>query len=354
MKAILLAGGKGTRLRPLTLNIPKPIVPIFNRPFLLYQLDLLKQVASIDEVILSLNYQPDRIEELIGNIHNLGIKIRYLIEPQPLGTAGAIRFASEFLDDTVIILNGDVLTELNLSAVLQYHRSREANATIVLKPVENPSAYGLVEVDQDGNVKRFLEKPEAEEISCNTINAGVYVIEPSTLHRIPKDKPWSIERSFFPALINDGERFVAYVSSGYWIDIGTPASYRQVHRDIMDGHFPTEPFRSKPKGTVVVADSAQIEDGVTLEGPCFIDEGVVVKTGARIGAYTVLGRKCEVGNNVNIEASILWPSCSIEAEAFLNDVVLGQGCHIGRNAVIQSGVTLGDKAVVPDYDGFNR
>ena len=197
-------------------------------------------------------------------------------------------------------------------------------------------------MDQDSNVKRFLEKPEAEEISCNTINAGVYVIEPSTLHRIPKDKPWSIERSFFPALINDGERFVAYVSSGYWIDIGTPASYRQVHRDIMDGHFPTEPFRSKPKGTVVVADSA------------LIDEGVVVKTGARIGAYTVLGRKCEVGNNVNIEASILWPSCAIGEEASLSDVVLGRGCHIGRNAVIQSGVTLGDKAVVPDYDGFNR
>jgi len=347
MKAILLAGGKGTRLRPLTSNMPKPIVPILNRPFLLYQLDLLRRVGSVDEVILSLNYQPDRIEELISSLPDLGLKIRYLVEPQPMGTAGAIRFALDFLDDTAIIFNGDVLAELDLKAVLQFHRTRGANATIVLKPVENPSAYGLVEVDQDRNVKRFIEKPGNQKLDCNTINAGVYVIEPSILHRIPKDTPWSIERSFFPALVDDGERFVAYVSTGYWIDIGTPRSYRQVHRDIMDGRFPTEPFRSRPKGALVVAASAKIEDGVTLEGPCFIDEEVVVKTGARIGAYTVLGRKCEVGNNANIETSILWPSCAIGEQASLSDVVLGQGCYIAPNAVV-SEVTLGDKTVVPD------
>lgn len=327
--------------------MPKPIVPILNRPFLLYQLDLLRRVGSVDEVILSLNYQPDRIEELISSLPDLGLKIRYLVEPQPMGTAGAIRFALDFLDDTAIIFNGDVLAELDLRAVLQFHRTRGANATIVLKPVENPSAYGLVEVDQDGNVKRFIEKPGNQKLDCNTINAGVYVIEPSILHRIPKDTPWSIERSFFPALVDDGERFVAYVSTGYWIDIGTPRSYRQVHRDIMDGRFPTEPFRSRPKDALVVAASAKIEDGVTLEGPCFIDEEVVVKTGARIGAYTVLGRKCEVGNNANIETSILWPSCAIGEQASLSDVVLGQGCYIAPNAVV-SEVTLGDKTVVPD------
>src|SRR5919197_826150 len=169
MKAILLAGGKGTRLRPLTIHTPKPIVPIFNRPFLHYQLDLLKQV--------------------------------------------------------------------DLAAVIALHRDRKAKATIVLTPVDNPTAYGLVETDADSSIRRFLEKPKPEEITCNTINAGIYVLEPDTFDRIPKDTPWSIERSFFPSLIERGETFVAYVYQGYWIDIGTPEKYMQVHRDIMDGRY---------------------------------------------------------------------------------------------------------------------
>src|SRR6266550_2662730 len=210
MKAILLAGGKGTRLRPLTVHTPKPIVPIFDRPFLHYQLDLLKQVPEIDEVILSLNYQPRRIEE---------------------------------------VFNGDVLTQLDLAAVIALHRERQAKATIVLTPVDNPTAYGLVETDAHGNVQRFLEKPNADEITCDTINAGIYVLEPDTFDRIPKDTPWSIERSFFPSLIERKETFVAYVYRGYWIDIGTPEKYMQVHRDIMDRHYSGHralPFTAKP------------------------------------------------------------------------------------------------------------
>src|SRR5438876_730998 len=185
MKAILLAGGKGTRLRPLTIHTPKPIVPIFDRPFLHYQLDLLKQVPEIDEVILSLNYQPRRIEEIFGAGDSAGIAIRYVVEPAPLGTAGAVRYAGESLHESVVVFNGDVLTEVDLTAVIALHRARKARATIVLTPVENPSAYGLVETDAEGNIRRFLEKPKADEITCNTINAGIYVLEPDTFDRIP-------------------------------------------------------------------------------------------------------------------------------------------------------------------------
>ncbi len=200
MKAILLAGGKGTRLRPLTVHTPKPIVPILNRPFLYYQIDLLKQVPAIDEVILSLNYQPRRIEEVFGEGEGLGVRLRYVVEPMPLGTAGAVRYAGDSLKDSVVVFNGDVLTEVDLAAVLRLHRERKAKATIVLTPVENPRAYGLVETDAAGNILRFLEKPGEDEITCNTINAGIYVLEPDTFDRIPKDTAWSIERSFFPSL----------------------------------------------------------------------------------------------------------------------------------------------------------
>src|SRR4029077_9243467 len=210
MKAIMLAGGKGTRLRPLTIHTPKPIVPIFERPFLHYQLDLLKKVPEIDEVVLSLNYQPRRIEEIFGDGGDTGLSIRYVGEPLPLRTARAGRYAGESLRESIVVFNGDVLTEIDLAAVIRLHRERQAKATIVLTPVDNPAAYGLVETDAFGNIQRFLEKPKPEEITSNTINAGIYVLEPDTFDRIPKDTPWSIERSFFPSLIERGERFCAY------------------------------------------------------------------------------------------------------------------------------------------------
>ena len=348
MKAIMLAGGKGTRLRPLTIHTPKPIVPIFERPFLHYQLDLLKQVPEIDEVILSLNYQPRRIEEIFGNGDTAGLNIRYVVEPAPLGTAGAVRYAGESLHESVVVFNGDVLTNVDLAAVLKLHRERKAKATIVLTPVENPLAYGLVETDDSGNVKRFLEKPKLEEITCNTINAGIYVLEPDTFDRIPKDEPWSIERSFFPSLIERGETFVAYIYDGYWIDIGTPEKYAQVHRDIMDGRCHTVPFGEK-LGSAWISPQARVEEGAIIEAPCFIDEGAVVKAGARIGPYSVIGRQCHIEEHAVVEQSILWSSTRVSQEAQVRRSILGRHCHIGRSATVDDGVVLGDKSVVTDF-----
>jgi mannose-1-phosphate guanylyltransferase len=349
MKAILLAGGKGTRLRPLTVHTPKPIVPILNRPFLYYQIDLLTQVPEIDEVILSLNYQPRRIEEIFGEGAGLGVRLRYVVEPMPLGTGGAIRYAGDSLTDSVVVFNGDVLTEVDLGAVLRLHRERRAKATIVLTPVENPRAYGLVETDAEGNIKRFLEKPGEDEITCNTINAGIYVLEPDTFDRIPKDTAWSIERSFFPSLIERGETFVAYVYNGYWIDIGTPAKYLQVHRDIMDGRYQAPPFAGTPPGTSWVAADAKVEQGVEMQGPCFIDEGVVLKAGVRVLPYSVIGRHTHVSEGAIIDGSIVWPNGWIGPEAIVKGSILGRNCHIGRNVAIENPVQLGDKTAVTDY-----
>ena len=348
MKAILLAGGKGTRLRPLTLHTPKPIVPIFDRPFLHYQLDQLKRVPEIDEAILSLNYQPRRIEEIFGDGHEAGLHLRYVVEPAPLGTAGAIRYAGDQLRESVVVFNGDVMTGIDLSAVIALHRERKARATIVLTPVENPTAYGLVETDKAGNIQRFLEKPNPDEITCNTINAGIYVLEPETFDRIPKDVPWSIERSFFPSLIERGETFVAYTDTGYWIDIGTPEKYVQVHRDVMDGRFKTVPF-ADGKGTTRISPGARIEDGAIVEAPCFIDEGAVVKAGARIGPYSIIGRHCHIEEHAVIEESIIWPDTRIGQEARVRRAILARHCHVGRNAVVGEGAVLGDKSVVTDF-----
>ena len=350
MKAILLAGGMGTRLRPLTAHTPKPIVPIFNRPFLYYQLDLLRQIPEIDEVILSLNYQPRRIEEIFGDGADLGLRIRYVVEPQPLGTAGAVKYAEEFLTDSVVVFNGDVLTQIDLASVIRLHRERKAKATIVLTPVSNPSAYGLVETDAAGNVTRFLEKPKPDEITCDTINAGIYVLEPETFDRIPANTNWSIERSYFPSLVERAETFVAYIYRGYWIDIGTRQKYMAVHRDIMDGRYQAPPF-SGAQALSWISPEARVEDGARIEGPCFIDEGAVIKSGARIGAYSVIGKHCHIEEKAEISGSILWPNTWVGAEATLTGCVLGRHCHAGRAVTISAGAVLGDKSVLTDYTG---
>ena len=348
MRAILLAGGKGTRLRPLTLHTPKPIVPIFDRPFLRYQIDLLRQVPEIDEIVLSLNYQPGRIEEVFGDGTELGVHLRYVVEPTPLGTGGAIKFAAgEALEEPLVVFNGDVFTSVDLPSVIRLHRERAARATIVLTPVENPSAYGLVQTDADGNVVDFLEKPSTDQISCNTINAGIYVLEPQTLERIPKDTTFSIERGYFPSLVKNRETFVAVVSDGYWIDIGTPEKYRQAHRDIMDGRFVAAPFDAAP-GKALVSPDARVDDDVVFEGPCFVDRGVVIKKGARIGRYSVIGRNCHVGEDAVIDGAILWPNTWVDREAHVGGAIAGDHSHFGRNVEVAGGV-FGDKSVVTDY-----
>ena len=241
-----------------------------------------------------------------------------------------------------------MLTEIDLAAVIARHRERKAAATIVLTPVANPSAYGLVESDANGNVQRFLEKPSPDEITCNTINAGIYVLEPRTLDRIPKDTPWSIERSFFPSLIERGDTFVAYVNQGYWIDIGTPEKYMQAHCDIMDGRYQAAPFAGAAS-SAHVSPQARIEDGVSIEPPCFIDSGVVVKAGARIGPYSVLGRDCHIEEQATVEGAIVWADSRIAQQAVVRRSIVGRHCHIGRNATLEDGIVLGDKSVVTDY-----
>ncbi|MEO6223904.1 MAG: NDP-sugar synthase, partial [Vicinamibacterales bacterium] len=248
----------------------------------------------------------------------------------------------------VVVFNGDVLTSVDLPALLALHRERKAHATIVLTPVDNPSAFGLVETDAEGNVTAFREKPTAEEITVNTINAGIYIIEGETLERIPAGTPYSIERAYFPSLIERREAFIAHVYRGYWIDIGTREKYQQVHTDIMTGRFNAPPFQDA-SGTAVVSPDARIESGATIETPCFIDAGVVVKNGARIGAHSVIGAHSHVSEDAQIDGAILWPHTWVDRHAKLGALVAGRHSQFGRNTEVSGSALLGDNSVITDF-----
>ena len=349
MKAILLAGGFGTRLRPLTLNTPKPIVPIFDRPFLYYQIDLLKQLPEIDEVILSLNYQPDKVEARVGDGTEAGIRVRYLVEPSPRGTGGAVKFAEPHLDGTVIVFNGDVLTQIDLAALLERHRSRGARATIVLTPVDNPAAYGLVETDANDNVCRFLEKPSPHEITCDTINAGIYVLEPDTFDRIPPDTKYSIERRYFPSLVERRETFVAYVDRGYWLDIGSPEKYLQAHRDIMSGRCNAQPYSEHPSADPLIHPDARVDRSARLEGPCFVGARAQIQGDAQVAPYSVVCASAIISARARIDGAIIWPEAIVGPNAVVRNAIIGRCARVEADAVVGPGAVLGDGSVVTSY-----
>ena len=347
MKAVILAGGKGTRLRPLTLHTPKPIVPILDRPFLSFQIDSLLK-CGISEIILSLSYQPRHIEQIFGDGAEMGVKVIYSVEPEPLGTAGAVKKAEPFLTHRTVVFNGDVLSDIDLPAVFEFHERQGAKATIVLAAVENPSAYGLVETDPDGRVRRFLEKPGYDEITCNTINAGVYVLEPDVFSYIPAETNYSFERGLFPTLLREKVPFYAYVHRGYWIDIGTPEKYLKVHQDILRGACRLTGVRPQP-GEAYVDPEASVDPASQVTGPCYIGAGTVVKAGAEIRPYAVIGKNSRIEEGAVVENSVLWSNVRVGAEARVQGALVGRNTHIGRNAQVHGGVVLGDKSVVTDY-----
>lgn len=341
MKGLILAGGKGTRLRPLTLNTPKPIVPVANSPFLLYQIDLMLS-AGIHEVILSLSYQPRKIEDLLKDGTDYGVSIRYAVEGTPLGTGGAFKNAEEHLDSTTVVFNGDILTGLDLAAVVRKHKEAGAVATIVLTAVDNPSAYGLVETAPDGSVRRFIEKPGPDEITCNTINAGAYVLESSVLRYMPKDEPYSFERGLFPTLLERRERVISFILDKYWIDIGTPKKYLEVHQDILAGKF------SSSRVPASALDRSALPRDVTIDSKSILDADVTIRSGARI-ENSVIGRNCKIEEGAQIIDSVIWAGTTLDAGSRVEGAILGKGCYVGRSVTLRPGVVLGDKTVATDF-----
>jgi mannose-1-phosphate guanylyltransferase len=343
MQALILAGGKGTRLRPLTVYTPKPIVPVINRPFLTYQLENLRR-AGVTDIVLSLNYQPDKIEQILGDGSDFGVNLRYVTEPSPMGTAGAYKFAANEIRETTVIFNGDVLTDLDISVVINQHKTLKAEATIVLTPVENPSAYGLVETENNLRVQRFIEKPTPETLatlSTNNINAGIYIIEPSVLDLIPSNENYSFEYKLFPDLLAKNRDFYAFVmDKNYWLDIGTPKSYLQAHLDFLSGRI--DSFDVNRTAKADVSHTANVDKTSVLAEDC------IVKPNAQI-INSVIGKGVQIEERAIVENSVIWSHTRIASGTHIKNSIVGRSCYIGKNCVVNDGAVLGDKTSLTDY-----
>ena len=343
MQALILAGGKGTRLRPLTVYTPKPIVPVVNRPFLLYQIEILRN-AGVTDITLSLSYQPDKIQHLLGNGSEFGVNLRYITEPSPMGTGGAYKFASDSLRETTVVFNGDILTDLDLSKVIEFHEANKADATLTLVPVEDVSRYGVSEVDKTGRIVRFVEKPQGDELTdlkVNTINAGIYVLEPSILDMIAKDANRSFEYDVFPDILKRELPFFGYVMKDeYWLDIGTPANYLRAHHDFLAGKVTG--FEMEAEDMSDIATKAEIDKRSVIGDEC------TIKSGARI-LNSVIGPGVYIDEKAVIENSVVWSHTRVSTAAEIQGAVIGRSCHIGRNATVGEGTVLGDKTTLTDY-----
>jgi mannose-1-phosphate guanylyltransferase len=330
VQALILAGGEGTRLRPLTYTTPKPVMPLAGRPFLSYMLDWAHS-HGVDEVILSCGFLSDGVKRVLGDIYD-GMRLRYVIEEEPLGTAGPVRLALDegVLQERVIVLNGDVLTDIDLSAELAQHADTGARVTLALYPVDDTASYGVVPTDAEGRVEEFLEKSEGEA-PTNRINAGSYVVERDVIEAIPAGRPVSFEREVFPSLVGDG--LYGYAAEGYWIDIGTPERYLEATWDLLAGRVES---KLPPRD----------ETGSLVDESCLV-------SGAHIGPQSVLGAHCSVGSDSRIERSVLHDRVIVGADATVRECVLAEGVRVGQRAVIEPGAmagagsVIGDDAVIP-------
>jgi mannose-1-phosphate guanylyltransferase len=342
MKAVVLVGGQGSRLRPITFDIPKALVPLRNRPFMGYMLDFLRR-GGLSGAVLSLGYLPDPIQAyLCGQQELEGFSVDYAVENHALGTAGGIKNAEEYLDgETLVVVNGDVLAGMDLAKAIEVHNASDALATITLTSVEDPTAYGLVEVDHEMLVHRFIEKPAADEVTTNLVNAGVYVLEPEVLEMIPAGREVSIEREIFPELRESG-RLRAHISSSYWRDIGTPRSYLAASHDVLSGAVGArDGFEYMD-----VHPSTECGKNIRLLPPVSIDEECRVSDLATIGGRSSLGKNCVVGDGAVVEGSILLEGAEVEAGAVVRGSIVGPRARVGTNAIVRGLSVLGAGCVV--------
>ncbi len=347
MKALILIGGEGTRLRPLTINTLKCMVPIVNRPFFEHQFRMLKKYG-ITEVILSVCHMPARVRKEVGTGKKYGLSVKFVAEKKPLGTGGAVKNAEKYLDDTTVVMNGDILSDINIKKMAALHKKSGAAGTIALHEVEDPTSFGLVETRKNGRIYNFLEKPSWSDIKSRWINAGLYIFDKKVLKYIPAGRKFSLERGVFPRLLSRDEKLMGYKSRLYWQDIGKINNYKQANFDMLKNrlHFPVK-YKRQLKQNVKAGAGTKINKKAPLRGPVYIGKNCKIQEG-RLGPLTITGDNCVTGKNVNIEASIIWGNVSIGDNAVIKNSIICGGCVIGRNSVLD-GVVLGDKTKVAPY-----
>jgi len=347
VKAAMLVGGFGTRLRPLTVTTPKPMLPLVNIPFLEIELLHLKQYG-VDEVILSTGYLPAVFDEYFGDGSRLGIKLVHVTEDEPLGTCGAIKNVAEFLgSEPVIVCNGDILTDLDIAALVSYHNEKDASVTITLTSVEDPTAYGLVPLDENGHIKEFLEKPSWDQVVTNLINAGTYVMDPAVLDDVPPGENYSFERQLFPDLLKEGRPMFGFPCDCYWLDLGTPEKYLAAHHDILSGEIQVDMKGERRADDIIVGEGASVDATAHLHGPVLMGEGVTIGAHARVLPNTCLGSGVTVGTEARVEGSVVLDGTTIgdrstvEQSILGRDTVLGSDCHVADCSVLGDNIVSG-------------
>jgi mannose-1-phosphate guanylyltransferase len=336
MKAVILVGGEGTRLRPLTCNTPKAIVPILNRPLLEHLLIYLKE-HGVTDVILAVGYLPDPIQSCLGDGSQLGVRLTYLVEESPLGTAGAVKNAESYLDEPFIVFNGDIITEIDLTAMMKRHKEVKPKVSIALTPVDNPTIYGVVEANSQGIVQRFIEKPSWDKVTTNMINAGIYILEPEVLAHVSPSTPSMFENYLFPRLLEMGEPILGYPSDAYWIDIGTPEKYLKANHDLL----------LQQAGRHIQAEKkSQLHSTVRIEEPVMIADGCTVAEGAMLTGPSVLGSHCEIGEGAVVQGAILWPNSRVGDKAILQNCVVCSNTYVGPGSQVPDNCVLGDGVIV--------
>jgi mannose-1-phosphate guanylyltransferase len=359
MQALILVGGEATRLRPLTCNMPKSMVPVLNAPFLEHVIRYLSG-HGIKDIILAQGFLPKPMADYFQDGSRFGIKLTYALETKPMGTAGAVKNAEQYLSDSFLVLNGDIFTDLDITAMLQFHQQRRAKATIALTPVEDPTAYGLIEASSDGRVSRFMEKPSWDQITTNMINAGTYILDREILKRIPPQSNFSFERQLFPSLLEQGEAVYAYPSSAYWVDIGTPEKYLQLQRDIMRGEVKGYTLvqgkvvkigqgcsihpETQIIGPVVIGNNCTINRGVKIFGPVVIGQGNTIEEDAVIDS-SITWHNNRFGTRSSVIESIIANDCVLESGSYTEKSVIGDHVKVSRNTRLGPGSRIWPPAV---------
>ncbi len=345
MKAVVMAGGEGTRLRPLTSNQPKPMVPIVGKPCMEHIVELLRGYG-FEDVIVTVAFLPQAIRSYFGDGEGLGVNMEYSVEESPLGTAGSVRLAGDKLDETFLVISGDALCDFDLGALVDFHRNKGAAVTIGLKSVENPLEFGIVVTDEDGRVERFLEKPSWGQVFSDTINTGVYVLEPEVLQHIPTDRPYDFSKELFPLLLEMGRPLYGMAMEGYWQDIGNLDQYRQANFDALDERVQLNIPGIRLRGNVWLGEGVELNDLAQVEGPALISNYCRIAPGAEVGPYSVLSASATLLERARTVRSVIDASTHIGRGALIEGAIVGRSCDIRAHARLQEGVALGDEVRV--------
>ncbi|MFW6022236.1 MAG: sugar phosphate nucleotidyltransferase [Halanaerobiaceae bacterium] len=345
MKAVIMAGGQGSRLRPLTCDLPKPMVPIVNYPVMEYIIELLKE-QGITEIAVTSFYLPRSIEEYFGNGEKWGVNLKYFVEEEPLGTAGSVHNADEFLDETFIVISGDAITDFDLERALEFHKNEDADGTLVMAREDIPLEYGVVMTDDNGKVVRFLEKPNWGQVFSDTINTGIYILEPSIFDLYPKDKKYDFSNDLFPLMLKKEMKLFGIALEGYWNDIGSLEAYHKTQFDLLNGEIDL-PL----KACCVVDENVWLEDGVEMDETVDIDGPVYIGEGSRIAAGVhlencIIGRNCRISQDVSIKNSIIWDNNLVEHDAEIRGAIIANNTTIKSHAAVFDRCTLGRNVLV--------